>query len=86
MVEQTRYIVLGQASQVGDWRRQRQLPRRRVIDAIRQPRLLVGLAGPLEVVFLPSWGLVEWRTAMHVLAQIQPLRDRGEITTEATDR
>lgn len=82
MSDEIRYIVLGQAAQVGEWRRERGLPRRRVIDAVRQPRLLVGLAGPLALVFLPSWGLIEWRTAMHVLAQIQPLRDRGDITTE----
>lgn len=81
MSDEIRYIVLGQAAQVGEWRRERGLPCRRVIDAVRQPRLLVGLAGPLQIVFLPSWALVEWRTAMHVLAQIEPLRQRGEITT-----
>lgn len=82
MTEQIRYIVLGQARQVEDWRLERQLPRRSVIVAATNPRVLYGIAGPLTVVCLPTWWHVDRNTRAAVENRINVLRARGEITTE----
>lgn len=50
-----RYIVLGLARDAEIWRRERGLGPREVIQVFAKPDRLRDVAGPIEVVRLPSW-------------------------------